>query len=43
MNIVMRKNYENWVKKFMEIRVEDRRPVGRLRKTCIENVEADMT
>ena len=26
----------------MEIRVEGRRSIGRLRETCLENVEADM-
>ena len=39
----MRKSDEDWVKKCMEFRVEDRRPVGgRPRKTWLENVEADM-
>ena len=33
---------EDWVKKCMEYRVEGRRPVGRPRKTWLENVEADM-
>ena len=28
--------------KCMEFRVEDRRPVGRPRRTCLESVEADM-
>ena len=28
--------------KYMEIRVEGRRPVGKPRKTWLENVEADM-
>ena len=40
---VMRKNDEDWVKKCMEFRVEGRRPVGRPRRTWLENVEADMT
>ena len=30
------------MKKCMEYRVEGRRPVGRLRKTWLESVEADM-
>ena len=38
----MRKGDEDWVKKCMEYRVEDRRPVGRPRKTWLESVEADM-
>ena len=33
---------EDWVKKCMEYRVEDRRPVGIPRKTWLESVEADM-
>ena len=33
---------EDWVKKCKEYRVECRRPVGRLRKTWLESVEADM-
>ena len=33
---------EDWVRKFMEYRVECRRPVGRPRKTWLESVEADM-
>ena len=37
----MRKNYEDWVKKCMEI-VEGRRQVGRPRKTWLESIEADM-
>ena len=32
----------DWVKKCVEYRVEDRRPVGRPRKTWLESVEADM-
>ena len=40
---VMRKNYEDWVNKCMEYRVEGRRPVGRPRKTWLVSVEADMT
>ena len=39
---VMRKGDEDWVKKCMEYGVEGRRPVGRLRKTWVESVEADM-
>ena len=40
---VMRKNYEDWVEKCMEFRVEGRRrPVGRPRRTWLESVEADM-
>ena len=34
---VMRKGDEDWVKKCMEYRVEDRRPVGRPRKTWLES------
>ena len=41
-NDVMRKGDEDWVKKCMGYRVEGRRPVGRPRKTWLENVEADM-
>ena len=33
---------EDWVKKCMEYRVEDRRLVGRPRKTWSDSVEADM-
>ena len=40
---VLRKCDEDWVKKYMEYRVEGRRPVGRPRKTWLESVEADMT
>ena len=40
---VMRKHYVNWVKKSMEYRIEGRRPVGRPRRTWLENVKADMT
>ena len=40
---VMRKSDEDWVKKFMEFRVEGRRLVGRLRMTWVESVEANMT
>ena len=32
-----------WVKKYMEYRVEGRRPVGPPRRTWLESVEADMT
>ena len=39
---VMRKGDEDWVKKYMEYIVEDRRPVGRQRKTWLESVEVDM-
>ena len=39
---VRRKGDEDWVKKCMEYRVKDRRPVGRPRKTWLESVEADM-
>ena len=39
---VMRKNYEDWVKKCMEFRVEGSRPVGRPRRTWLESVDADM-
>ena len=39
---VVRKGDEDWVKKCMEYRVEGRRPVGRLRMTLLDNVEADM-
>ena len=38
----MRKNYEDWVKKYMEIRVEGGRPIGRPRQTWLGNVEADI-
>ena len=38
----MRKGDEDWVKKCMEYRVEDRSPVGRPRKKWLESVEADM-
>ena len=31
------------MKKYMQYRVEGRRPVGRPRKTWLESVEADMT
>ena len=33
---------EEWMKKYMEYRVEGRRPVGRPRKTWLESVEVDM-
>ena len=33
---------EDWVKKCMEYRVEDRRSAGRPRKAWLESVEADM-
>ena len=39
---VMSKGIEDWVKKYMEYRIEGRRPVGRPRKTWLESVEADM-
>ena len=39
---VMRKGDEDWVKKYMEYRVEGRRPVGRPRRTWLESVEADI-
>ena len=39
---VMRKSYEDWVKKCMEFRVKGRRPVGRPRRIWLESVEADM-
>ena len=39
---MIRKNYEDWVKKCMEIRVESRRQAGRPRRTWLDNVEADM-
>ena len=39
----MRRNDKDWVKKCMEIIVEGRRrPVGRPRKTWVENVERAM-
>ena len=34
---------EDWVKKYMEYRVEGRRPVRRPRKTWLESVEVDMS
>ena len=39
---VMIKGDEAWVKKCMEHRVEERRPVIRPRKTWLESVEVDM-
>ena len=39
---VMRNNIKTRLKKCMEIRVEERRPVGRPRRTWLESVEADM-
>ena len=41
----MRKHDKYWLKKCMEnqIRDEDRRPVGGQRKTCLDNMEADIT
>ena len=39
---VMKKSDEDWVKKSMAFRVEDRRPVGRPRMTRFESVEANM-
>ena len=38
----MRKNYEEWLKKCTEFRVEGRRPAGRPRWTWLESVEADI-
>ena len=38
----MSKRDKDWVKKWMEYRVEGRRPVGRPRRTWLESVEADM-
>ena len=38
----MRKGDEDWVKKCMEFRVGDKRPVGRPRRTWLESVEAHM-
>ena len=40
--ITTRKGNEDWVKKCMDYRVEGRRPVGRLRSTWLESVEAHM-
>ena len=40
---VMRKCDEDWVKKCMEYRVEDRRPVGRPRKTWLMRLTKKMT
>ena len=39
---LMREGDEDWVKKWMEYRLEGRRPVGRPRKTWLESVEADL-
>ena len=39
----MRKSGEDWLKKCMEFRVEDSRPVGRPRRAWLESVESDMT
>ena len=39
---VLRKSDEDWVKKCMEYRVENRRLVGRPRRTWVESVETDM-
>ena len=36
------KSDENWAKKSIEFRVYGRKPVGRSRMLCLENVEADM-
>ena len=33
---------EDWVKKYIECRVEGRRPVGRPRRKWLESVETDM-
>ena len=38
----MRKSDDDLMKICIEFRVYDRRPVGRLRKTWLESVEADM-
>ena len=35
-------NNEDWMKEYMIIRVDGRRPVVRPRKTWLENVEIDM-
>ena len=37
------KNYEDPVKKCIELRVEGSRPLGRPRSTLLESVEADKT
>ena len=39
---VMRKGDENWVKKCMEYTVENRRPIGRPRKTWLLSVETNI-
>ena len=39
---VTRKRDEDWVNKCMKFRVGGSRPVGRLRRTWLESVEADM-
>ena len=39
---VMRKVDEDWVKKCMEFRVEDRTPAGRQKRTWLESVKTDM-
>ena len=39
---LMRKNDEDWMKKCIEFRVEDRRPVERPRMTWLESIEADI-
>ena len=38
----MRKSDQEWVKKCMEFRVDGRKPVGQLRISWLESVEADM-
>ena len=38
----MRNSDEDWVRKYMEFRVEGRRLVGTPRRTWLESVEADM-
>ena len=38
----MRKRDEDWVKKYLELRVEGRRPVRRPRRKWLESVETDM-
>ena len=40
---VIRKNDEDLVKEWLEIRVESRRPVGRPKVTLLESVRVDMT
>ena len=38
----MKKSDKDWVKKYMEFRVEGRRPVGIPRRSWLESVETDM-